>query len=89
MKKETKSLCVFGVIGFVFIMLTSGCTMAKIYGRGATPVMLNNPPQMNRFSDLVRAMRSDQSTSVEGLSPDAVAVVLFGSVDSGSMGRRA
>lgn len=45
MKKEIKLWCVLGLIGFFCIVLTSGCTLARIYGRGATPVMLNNPPQ--------------------------------------------
>jgi len=34
-----------GIVLFVCLLFSSGCTMAKIYGRGATPVMLNNPPQ--------------------------------------------
>lgn len=34
-----------GIAVLICMVVISGCTLAKIYGRGATPVMLNNPPQ--------------------------------------------
>ena len=44
MKNQTKLFVFVAMVGIICILL-SGCTVAKIYGRGATPVLLNNPPR--------------------------------------------
>ena len=42
---KIKLWTLLGIVVLICMVVISGCTMAKIYGRGATPVMLNNPPQ--------------------------------------------
>lgn len=45
MKSQSKVWGLLGLMVFAIFLFTTSCTLAKIYGRGATPVMLNNPTQ--------------------------------------------
>jgi len=45
MRNRIKLWSMLGIVGFICMLLVTSCTLAKIYSRGATPIMLNNPPQ--------------------------------------------